>query len=106
MKNKDFLYFILYQSLVIIRSEAYEQKNKTIFWISNALHNIPLRLKNAKEDNDFDVLLKELEKDAHHNGMGQWFDEMIRNYYTNMAMQKRAEEESKDENSSPGEIVE
>ena len=45
MKEKGFLYDILFNGLLQIREEAYLSKNKKIFWISNLLHNLPLHLK-------------------------------------------------------------
>lgn len=44
MFEQKFLAYVLYITLVEIRSEAYETGNKRLFWLTDLLHNVPFSM--------------------------------------------------------------
>jgi len=74
-KNKEYLFKLLYSALIQIREDAHEAKNKKVFWISDLLHNLPLRL--LKDDVDYDELFGQVIEHAKHNKMGEWIEKEI-----------------------------
>ena len=44
MVEGKFLMYLLYITLVEIRSESYSIGNKKLFWLSDLIHNIPMQL--------------------------------------------------------------
>ena len=74
-KNREYLYKLLYSALIQIREDAYENKNKKVFWISDLLHNLPLKL--LKDDINYEEIFNNLRKDAEHNKIDQWFENEI-----------------------------
>jgi hypothetical protein len=67
MKPKEVLHRSLYYALMEIRFEAYEAQNKSVFAISNLLHNVPLKLLKAQTEEDYAKILQELELDVEKN---------------------------------------
>ncbi|MEO0553896.1 MAG: hypothetical protein AAF149_11880 [Bacteroidota bacterium] len=74
-KNKIYLYELLYSALIQIREDAYEKKNKKVFWISNLLHNLPAQL--MQDDVDYEKILEKIIKKAEHDKMGEWLNNEI-----------------------------
>lgn len=62
MKAEDILYRILHWALVEIRYEATQVKNNKIIAIAHTLHNFPLYLLDAKNEDDYKALLAKLEE--------------------------------------------
>lgn len=67
MKPKEVLYRSLYYALMEIRFEAAEAQNKSIFALSNFLHNLPLKLLKAKTEEDYAKILQDMELDVEKN---------------------------------------
>ena len=59
---KDTLYQILHWALVEIRDEATQTKNDKILAIAHTLHNFPLYLSDAKNEDDYKASLAKLEE--------------------------------------------
>lgn len=74
-KNKIYLYQLLYSALIQIREDAYQKKNKKVFWISNLLHNLPSQL--MQNDADYKKILNQIVEDAEHYKMGEWLKNEI-----------------------------
>lgn len=58
MIEQKILYRLIYESLLQVRAEANEIKNKKIYWITNLIHNLPLQLENAKTEQDYEQILE------------------------------------------------
>ncbi len=72
MESKYFLYNLLYFCLVDIRAEAYNVQSNKITWTSGLVHNLPLKLLRAKSEEDFEMILDDLEKAIKHDNMEEW----------------------------------
>ena len=62
MKAEDTLYRILHWALLEIRDEAAQLKNDKILAIAHTLHNFPLYLLGARNEDDYKELLAKLEE--------------------------------------------
>ena len=62
MKAEDTLYQILHWALIEIRYEATQAKNSKILAIAHTLHNYPIYLLNAKNEDDYKASLAKLEE--------------------------------------------
>ncbi len=81
--EKEFLYKLLYYALLEIREESSEIKNKRIFWISNLIHNLPLKLKDLETEEEFKKLAEEIKEKAKKDGMEKWFEYLVQINKTN-----------------------
>lgn len=77
MKEKDYLYKLIYSALVQMRADAYDKNDKKNFRICDLLHNVPLKLLQSTEESDYDKILQELNTYVDSAGMRQWFDSEI-----------------------------
>ncbi|AYB29337.1 hypothetical protein [Chryseolinea soli] len=71
-REKELLYKLLYQVLIEIREEAHLKENKKIFYLSDLVHNVPLQLRNAKNESDYERILKKIEERAENRNMEKW----------------------------------
>lgn len=62
MFEQKFLAYVLYITLVEIRSQAYEKGDSRLFWLADILHNVPLSLlDDDASKRAYDKLLKAVE---------------------------------------------
>lgn len=90
MKSKEILFRLLYYALLDVRYDAHESKNSKIFAISNAMHNLPLKLLNANDEADFQSILADYELSIHDNKglsnmLKQVKEKVDGNYYEGLA---------------------
>jgi hemerythrin len=67
IKSKEILFKLLYYSLLEMRFEAVELKHNKLFTMTNALHNLPLKLLNAQTEAAFDTILAEMSASFEHD---------------------------------------
>ena len=68
---------MMHRAFVDFRGEAYERKDKRVYWISNLLHNLPLRLLNIEKEEEIVDAFKEIKRIAIESGMEPWFNEEV-----------------------------
>ncbi|MCU0449740.1 MAG: hypothetical protein MUC97_07815 [Bernardetiaceae bacterium] len=73
MKEKAFLFRLLYSALIEIRAEAHDLPNPTIFAISNLLHHLPLQINQLQTEAGYAHLVQALRERAEHDRLGEWF---------------------------------
>lgn len=78
MKEKEYLYNLLYSALVQIRADAHERKDKKNFRICDLLHNVPLKLLKATDTHDYKKIFEELNSYVDSSGMRPWLDSEIK----------------------------
>lgn len=71
-RDKELLYKLLYQVLIEIREEAHLKENKKIFYLRDLVHNVPLQLRNAQNESDYERILKKIEERAESRNMESW----------------------------------
>jgi len=72
MFEQKFLAYILYSTLVEFRAKGLEIDDKQLYWLSDLLHNVPLKLldeTNAKEG------YERLIADVHTLKLERWLDD-------------------------------
>ena len=77
IRNKELIYKLIYQVLIEIREEAHSKENKKVFYLSDLVHNIPLRLLKVNDEADFDKILSDITKNAEARGMGSWLNNTL-----------------------------
>jgi hypothetical protein len=80
--QRNLIHFLLYHSLVEIRSAAYEKKSYTaIFKIADTFHNVPLQLEKAsKGERKYQDILDDIAQRANRNGCLEWLEEHVREH--------------------------
>jgi hypothetical protein len=73
MKEKEFLFRLLYNALIDIRAEAHYLQNPKIFAISHLLHHLPLQLNQQQAEAGYHQLVQTLRERAAHDHLGEWF---------------------------------
>ena len=70
MDKKKFLYELLYTVLIHIREEAHNENSKKIFWLSDLIHNLPLKMAHAEENGEsLDDIIAQIEQNAETKGL-------------------------------------
>lgn len=72
--EKKILMYLLYAALIEIRERSYTNKDKASYWITDLLHNIPLRLNGG--DDEVEVYNDLLEK-VESLGLQSWIDNRL-----------------------------
>ena len=70
INSRKILHKLLYNTLTDIRFQSHEKDDKTIFILTNWLHNLPLKLLNASKhpiQPSYDYILQEIFNDAQNN---------------------------------------
>ena len=78
MFEKKFLAYVLYITLLEIRSEAYEKGNKRLYWLADLLHNAPFSILDeglAKEE-----YLRMIES-VKHLKIEEWLEAREKEFY-------------------------
>jgi hypothetical protein len=76
--REHYLYQLLYYALIEIRDEAHEKKNSKIFLLADLFHNIPSRLSEASQPEDFKAIFDELEDRATKRGINKWLENTVK----------------------------
>ncbi|HEY9046202.1 MAG TPA: hypothetical protein VIN08_09915 [Ohtaekwangia sp.] len=79
-KARVLVYKILYQVLIEIREEAYIKENKKIHLLSDMIHNIPLVLMNAENEEDYSKIMKQIEDRAKGLGIDSWLKNALNQF--------------------------
>lgn len=72
--EKEFLFKVMYVSILQIRELAHESNDMKIFSMSKFIHNLPLQLLQAETEEDFQKLFEEYKQKAKDYGVEKWFD--------------------------------
>lgn len=72
IREKELLYKLIYQVLIEIREEATLIENKKILYLSDLVHNVPLQLLKAENENDYNNILEKIGDRAESRGMQSW----------------------------------
>ena len=75
--EKKILFHVMYSAFVQLRAEAYERNDKFAFRVCDLLHNVPLKLLAAENEEDYKIIYSELLHYINHNGMKPWLDQEL-----------------------------
>jgi hypothetical protein len=70
MEKKSLLY-LLYSTLIELRSKAYESGDKRSFWLCDILHNVPLYI---NSDEEVKETYKRLIEEVENLGINEWLE--------------------------------
>jgi hypothetical protein len=83
--SKKILYRVLHSALKVIRAEGKAIGNKKLYHLCNLLHNLPLQLMHADNDEDFSRLFLELKARSEAMGLEKWFEAEINELETEIS---------------------
>ncbi|MEO5979519.1 MAG: hypothetical protein ABIQ21_20290 [Chryseolinea sp.] len=77
-REKELLFKLVFQALVDIREEATPIENKKIAFLSDLVHNVPLKLLKADDSSKtYSSILEELRRRATRGGLENWLENAI-----------------------------
>ena len=75
MNDKQIICHLLYNTLIQFRDQGNESGDKKLYMLSHWLHNVPLKLIQAKTDQDYAEILQGLQANCKASGFGKWVEQ-------------------------------